>query len=120
MSTDIYSTGPSIVCKETVGLTVGAAIEHTVYAYATNLNYKDNPVSSLSKSHNFDNAYAKTDALASTVSQSHSGDNVFVSYNSTNGSLCQNYGTLAATSATTGRSVDGYLEYDHVQAIAGI
>ena len=57
---------------------------------------------------------------ASTVSQSHSGNNVFVSYNSTNGALCLNYGTLTVTSTDAGQPADGYLEYDHVQAIAGI
>ncbi len=67
MSTDVYSTGPTVVCSESFGLTTGVAVEHTVYAYATNLNYKDNPVSSLSKSHNFDNAYAKTDSNGGTL-----------------------------------------------------
>ena len=67
MSTDVYSTGPTIVCSESIGLTTGVAVEHTVYASATNLNYKDNPLSSLSKSHNFDNAHAKTDSNGDTL-----------------------------------------------------
>ena len=63
--------------------------------------------------------YSKVpDALASTVSQSHSGDNIFVSYNSTNDSLCQNYGTLAVTGTATDQLANGYLEYEHVQASA--
>ena len=64
MSTDVYSTGPSIVCKETVGLALGVSNGLEVSAYAdTAPDYgRDTAPAAYAtckpKSHSFKNVYA--------------------------------------------------------------
>lgn len=99
MSTDVYSTGPTVVCSESIGLTTGVAAEYVVYASATNLNYKDNPLSSLSKSHSFENAYAHANVA---------GNAMYLT--------CKD---VASVNTYTG-SPNLAIECGYVQAIAGI
>ena len=73
MSTDVYSTGPSIVCKETVGLALGVSNGLEVSAYAdTAPDYgRDTAPAAYAtckpKSHSFENAYAQANVAGNAM-----------------------------------------------------
>ena len=73
MSTDVYSTGPSIVCKETVGLALGVSNGLEVSACAdTAPDYgRDTAPAAYAtckpKSHSFENVYAQANAAGNAM-----------------------------------------------------
>ena len=73
MSTNVYSTGPSIVCKETVGLALGASNGLEVSAYAdTAPDYgRDTAPAAYAacepKSHSFENACAQANVTGNAM-----------------------------------------------------
>ena len=105
MSTDVYSTGPTVVCQETVGLVLGVPNVLGASAYAdTAPDYGRDTApaayaTSKLKSHSFENAYAQANVAGNTMYLT-----------------CKD---VAAVNTDTG-SPNNPIEYGYVQAIAEI
>ena len=104
MSTDVYSTGPTVVCSEFIGLVSGASSGAGAGAYVdTELDYGREAVpaacaATMFKSHVFENAY---------VQASSSGDTLY---------LARKDVTAVNTNAD---SPNSNIEYEYVQTNAG-
>ena len=105
MSTDVYSTGPSIVCKETVGLALGVSNGLEVSAYADT-----------APDYGRDTAPA---AYATCKPKSHSLENVYAHANVAGSAMYLTCKDVAAVNTDTG-SPNNPIEYGYVQAIAEI
>lgn len=105
MSTDVYSTGPTVVCQETAGLVLGVPNVLGASAYAdTAPDYGRDTApaayaTSKLKSHSFENAYAQANVAGNTMYLT-----------------CKD---VTAVNTDTG-SPNNPIEYGYVQAIAEI
>ena len=73
MSTDVRSTGPTVVCKETVGLALGVSNGLEVSAYADTAPDYGRDIAPAAyatckpKSHSFENVYAQANVASNAM-----------------------------------------------------
>ena len=113
MSTDVYSTGPTVVCQETVGLVLGVPNVLGASAYAdTAPDYGRDTAPDYGR----DTAPA---AYATSKLKSHSFENAYAQANVAGNTMYLTCKDVAAVNTDTG-SPNNPIEYGYVQAIAEI